>query len=382
MRVSVITTTRHNVGDDFVRDGLLHLIEQVIGPVREKHIHKHLPITARPEFDWYHLGGVARLLDRLDPRLGLRGSRGLDLLPLFPWSDRVLNCDVLIQSGAPVYWSTPDGDCQNNEWWRPLIERRWVPRANGRPFISLAGGTCQHFHSDGSEFAGRTAVLDYVRRFYDLTTLTTVRDELSVEVLRLAGRTAEALPCTSIFAVDRLGIRPRPGEYVALNYMSGGGHFEFGQPIDKAAWERRFTTFVRNLSKREKCVLACHNAKELADARRILPEVPVFFSGDYRSFLEFYAGAKFGVMNRVHGAFALASLGKPAMVIGADSRARMAEMIGLGCSFVNDATEEWLEHQAGVAARRVEDYPAEIAERKTRAKGRYVAALGPALGRE
>ena len=63
----------------------------------------------------------------------------------------------------------------------------------------------------GSEFAGREEVLDHIRRFYDMTALTTVRDELSLKDLGIAGRKGVMLPCTSIFAVDRLGIKASRG---------------------------------------------------------------------------------------------------------------------------------------------------------------------------
>lgn len=377
--VSIITTTHHNVGDDFVREGIVHLLQKVIGQMEIQLVHKHLPVTARPGCDWYHHWGVGEALNRVHPLLGLRGSRALDLLPLFPGSDRMLNCALLVQSGAPIYWTTPAGDCQNNEWWRPLIERRWIPRKDKVPFLNLAGGTCQHYHSDASEFATKPAVLDYVRKFHDLTALTTVRDRLSLEVLRHAGRVSSSLPCSSIFAVDRLSITPEPGQYVVLNYMRGGGHFEFGQSIDAAGWERNFTALVRRLARTEKCVLVCHNDKERAAARNLLPEIATFQSKDYQEYLRFYAGAKYGIMNRVHGAFALASLGKPAVVIGSDSRARMAGMIGLEDVFVNDATPEWLESQVDKLTRRMADFPAEMRERKTAAASQYIEGISRSL---
>jgi hypothetical protein len=53
--------------------------------------------------------------------------------------------------------------------------------------------------------------------------------------------------------------------------------------------------------------------------------------------MKFYSKAKFGILNRVHGAFLLASYGKPSIVIGNDSRAKMCEEIGVESFFVNDA---------------------------------------------
>ncbi len=378
--VTIITTLQHNVGDDFVREGILYLLDRVLGPMRLRMIHKHLPITTRQECSWLHGLGIDRWMDGRRPGSALRATSRLDsMLPLIPWTDKVLRSDVLVQSGAPIYWAIADDDCSKTEWWAPLIERRWSKRAKRGPFLNLAGGTCQHYHSDASEFASRPETLAYIRRYYDLCKLTTIRDRLSTEVLRHAGRQAELLPCTSIFAVDRLGISPLPGEYVVLNFMTGGGHFAFGQPIDGKLWESRFVAFVKRFSVKNRCLLVCHDHKELAAARRLLPGVATFWSPRHEDYLRCYAKARFGIVNRVHAAFALGSLGKPSVVIGADSRALMAGMIGLTSVFVNDATEEWLASSAVRLEQESDRYAMEMATRKESVKARYLELLTGAL---
>lgn len=375
IETAIITTVRHNVGDDFVRDGVLYLLEKALGPLNVALIHKHLPVTVRREMDWFHTTGVSNKLDRIRPGLALRVATALDSLPILPATDRIRKCDLLIQSGAPVYWSNPDGCCSENEWWRPLIERRWNAMRGDKTFISLAGGTCQHYDSDGSEFIDRKPVLDFVRRFYDLTALTTVRDELSLEVLKHAGRSAIKLPCTSLFARNRLNIAPEEGKFIAINYMPGGGHFKFGQPILSDKWEQRFTKFIGRLIKSERCIMICHNEAEVAAACKVAKNVEMFYSDDYRDYLRLYAKAKIGIMNRVHGAFALASFGKPSVVIGADSRARMASMVGLESIFVNDATEDWLEAKVLELQARSKGYAIESYEMRERAEAKYLIAL-------
>lgn len=375
-KVTIITTVQHNVGDDFVREGILHLLQKRFRTVRETLIHKHIPACVRPEFAWLHDMGLDRSIDKLRPDLTKNLTDRVDaVLPIFPWSDRLRNCDVLVQSGAPVYWTHSTGDCSDSEWWGPLIERRWLPTAGVRPFLNLAGGTCQHWGSDGSEFAGKAKLLDFIRRFYDVTALTTVRDELSVRVVALAGRTVTALPCTSIFAVNRLKIDPGVGEYTVLNYMPGGGHWAFGQPIDAKRWESTFRDFARTLATRGRCILACHDLKELKAAKSLLPGFEVFYSKDYTEYLKFYSKARWGIMNRVHGAFALASLGKPAVVVGTDSRAEMAGMIGLRAVFVNDASPQWLNDQAERLESETATFPQEMSRRKTEAEEKYLALL-------
>ena len=379
--VCCITTLGHNVGDDFVREGIIHLLDRAAGPWRVTCVHKHLPITARPVGGLVRACGFDRLLGRIDRELPLRLCGKIDeMLPLMGGSDRILNCDVLVQSGAPVYWTHPGNECQNNEWWQPLLGRRWMPVAAGRPLLNLAAGTAQRWDSDGSEFADCPCTLDYVRRFFDLAALTTVRDDLSTRVLTLAGRSAERLPCTSLFAVDRLGIVPRDGEYVVLNYLRPSLASTFGLPVAAAAWERRFVAFASRLAATTPCILVCHDRHEYALARRLLPAVKRFLSPHHADYLRVYAGASWGIVNRVHAGFALASLGKPVAIVGVDSRARMAGAIGANAVFVDDANERWLAATASRLAGEVNSYPAIIACHKQQTQARYVDLLRGVLG--
>ncbi|HMD61190.1 MAG TPA: hypothetical protein VKG78_07145, partial [Opitutaceae bacterium] len=316
----------------------------------------------------------------IQPDLSLRLTRRLDnLLPVSARTDRVRKADILVQSGGPIYWLNPDGNCARTEWWEPLIERRWIPHTQGRPFLNLAGGTCQRYDSDASEFARNPEVLEHVRRFFDLTALTTLRDELSVKVLGHAGREGALLPCTSLFAVDQLGIAPSAGEFIVLNYMPAGGHYVFDKPIDEAAWERRFAGFARKLAARDRVVLACHNARELSAAQRMLPEIEVFHSDNHADYLRFYSRARWGILNRVHGCFALASLGKPSAVIGSDSRARMVQQLGLPDVFVNEATDEWLDRVALDLEQRITDFPRHMKALKESTAVRYKDLIRRAL---
>jgi hypothetical protein len=379
-KISVITTVDHNIGDDFVRDGILHLIGQVLDEMEVEVVHKHLPITARPGFAWLHERGFDRLIDRIAPDLTLRVTRRLDsALPLGRSSDRIAGADILVQSGGPIYWTSPEGDCAHTEWWHPLVERRWLPFAHGRPFLNLAGGTCQPYESDGAEFDARPDVLGHIRRFFDLTALTTVRDQLSVEVLRRAGREGELLPCSSLFAVDQLKIRPEAGDYIVLNYMPAGGHFTLGQPIDAEAWEEHFTSFAIALARKERVVLVCHNQKEHDAARRLLPGLEIFRAGDYREYLRFYSRARWGILNRVHGCFALASLGKPSAVVGSDSRAKMVGQLGLPETFVNKASGEWLEQVAAELESSCTGFPGRMERLKSGTSQRYRTLIRSAI---
>ncbi|HVY06902.1 MAG TPA: polysaccharide pyruvyl transferase family protein [Burkholderiales bacterium] len=364
---TVITTVRHNIGDDFVREGLLFLLDSVDALRRVELVHKHSPVTAT--YGWESVRQL-RWSRRIEPVLRTLHVR-----------NRVGEADLLLQSGAPVYWCHPGGPhCADNEWFDPLIRKRFLPDRRGRRFISVAGGSCQRYGSDGSEIEQCPRCRAYIREFFDSCDLTLLRDDLARKMLNRAGRDADVLPCTSIFARDRMKIVPRKGEYIVLNFMESGGHYTFGQDIDAGRWRRQFVALAREAAKAGRVVIACHTPGEEKLAGELLPDVERFLvPNEHVAFMEFYAGAAWGVMNRVHGAFMMASLGKPAVVIGNDSRARMIENLGLPSHYVEDVEEVGVTRLIDEARSRCATYPEQIEairkDARTRYEGRIAAAL-------
>lgn len=317
-RVCIISTLHHNVGDDFVREGILWLLRRAAPEVdfEVRAVHKHCPITARGA-PWDDLDRATRRWPRVNRLLSL-----LDRLPLNRHADAVLGADLVIQSGAPVYWNNRFSKCARTEWFGPLIERRWA-RMNPRvPLMNLGAGSCLAAGSDGSEISGDAECRAFVRRFCELASLTTVRDPLALRIVRDCGGDATLLPCPSIFAARSAGIAPMREGHVALNYMRGAGHYDLAGagPGVIAEWEAVFTRQARRLAKDHACVLVCHDARELAEARRLLPEIPSFFSSDWRDYLKIYSGCRAALLNRVHGAMVAAAAGAPVVLVGNDTR--------------------------------------------------------------
>ncbi|MBT8115199.1 MAG: polysaccharide pyruvyl transferase family protein [Arenicella sp.] len=334
MKISFITTVDHNVGDDFVREGLKYLLRQRFADreIEFRNIHKHSPITCRDGFERIRNLRASNILDRLIP---------------FSWtSDKVRSADILVQSGAPVYWchTAENNHCYNNEWYRPLVRKRLMQKGINTLFTNFAAGTCQTYHSDGSEYC--SDCLQYMRDLHKLCVVSSVRDQLSHDVYRGLGVDVPVLPCSSIFAVDEHRIESTQGEYVAVNFMPRGAHYMLGQNIDLRRWEKEFKNFYTELKQREKVVFACHNDAEVSAARNVDSQAEIFYApDDYVAYMNFYSAAKLGIVNRVHAAFMMASMGKPSVVIGNDSRARMVSEIGLEHFFVNDANQSLLLNQ-------------------------------------
>jgi hypothetical protein len=245
------------------------------------------------------------------------------------------------------------------------------------PFLNLAAGTCQPYHSDGREFLADESAARYVRDLHDRSVLTTVRDQLSRRILRSLDRDALLIPCPSIFAAEGLGIEVGPARYVALNFMPRGGHYDLGQRLERDRWLETFRSFFHEVRDRMPCLLVCHDRLELAAARSIDSRARVFFSRNHCDYLRVYAHAAAGVVNRVHGAFAMAGFGRPSFVVGNDTRSHMADEVGLRHAYVEDVDAERLTKELERCLGEADQYAARSSNIKQAARRAYHEALAP-----
>lgn len=371
MKAAIISTVRHNIGDDFVREGIVSLLQETLARERLGKalevdvIHKHSPGTTVYGLEQIRSLRLSRLVEPV--------ARALRL------PDRIGRADLLVQSGAPIYWCHENGSrCERNEWFDPLVRKRFLPNRRGRRFFNLAGGSCQRYHSDATETVRFPDTLAYMAEFFDACDLTTLRDVHAQRMLQVAGRDAEVLPCTSIYARDQLRIKPEAGEYIVLNFMEHGGHFTFGQAIDKERWRETFRRIYALTSRMGRVVAACHSSAERDLVREVVPDIEAFIvPDDHVEFMRFYARARFGIVNRVHAGFMLASFGKPVAVVGSDTRALMIANLGLPSYFVEDVADPALivEQTAAREAR----YRDEIEHIRTTKRERYIHLLAEAL---
>ena len=365
MKIAIITTVNHNVGDDFVREGIKYLIKKKFNneKILFQNIHKHSPITSRYGYEKIRNLRVSNTLDKIIPK---------------SWSaDRVFEADILIQSGAPVYWCHDEHHCYSNEWYQPIIKNRFLKNKNKNKnvkLINFAAGSCQVYHSEGSEFCKKCN--NYIKEFYNLCDVTTVRDTLSQRIFKEIDVHVPVIPCSSIFAIDEHSLKNNEGEYVVVNYMKGGAHYTFGQKIDFEKWENQFKKFYFNLKAKEKVIISCHNKIEVDEALKLDPKAQIFYEKDnYLAYMKFYSAAKFGIMNRVHGAFLMASYGKPSILIGNDSRAKMIKEIGLKHYFVNEVDYKLLNKEYEYLKNGADNFKERFKKIKHKAFNDYMDAL-------
>jgi hypothetical protein len=126
--------------------------------------------------------------------------------------------------------------------------------------------------------------------------------------------------------------------------MRAGGHYRFGLPEDAVdRWEAVFREFWGWCQARFPVIISCHDRSELRSAKRLVPRAQKFYSPNAREYLELYSKARFYVGSRVHAAMAVASFGRPAHVIGNDTRSEMVDTVGLERTFAQSITVEKLQ---------------------------------------
>lgn len=360
-KITFITTVNHNVGDDFVREGLKHLLKNYFKgeDIAFENVHKHSPITSRYGFEKIRKLRLSMILD--------------NLIPLNFTQDRILNADLLVQSGAPVYWCHKKSHCCLNEWYTPLIKKRFLRNKHAK-FLNLAAGSFQGYNSKGDEFCEQCN--KYIKEMFDFSVVTTVRDKISQNILNRLNLSAELIPCSSIFAADEFSVKKREGEYIVVNYMEGAGHqYSFRQKIDLEKWRRKFSEFYFKIKQNDQVVFACHDKKEIQWANEIDPQAKIFFSEDFYEYIKFYSKAKMGIMNRVHGAYLIAAFGRPSLIVGSDSRAKMAEEIGLESVFVDEVDLDVLLGKYESLIKGVEKYSDRFYSMKQQAFFKYMEQI-------
>lgn len=327
MKVGFITTIDTNIGDDFIRQGIVNILKAAYPSVKFEFIcvNKHFPYTAYPAWHPLHhfpsmkrIRGVNRIQRILKKPLARLGGSKFD------------RCDLIIQSGAPVLWP----DCERCEWNIPIWQEIVGRLHNKIPVFNLAAGSCYPWEKQSAKFSSEEEK-QYARTIGSYCQLTTTRDSLAFKLFDEAGVQNSLFPCTAFF-VDSNFSNEHKKEYILINYMSGGGHFDWGQQIDRMEWEKTLKHVIRNLKKNNDVRFICHDEKEVQLAKELDPSLKIHFPKTISEYLDCIRVAKLGINNRMHASVAMGSVGVPSVSVCTDTRLLMLHNIGLPISYVKD----------------------------------------------
>ncbi len=357
--IGLVSTLGVNIGDELIREGILHLLTKRLGNQSWETIviNKHQPWTITP---WWHP-------ERLEPVVSrLRGLRRWLLPALLKmsdqmWRSRLDACDAIIQCGMPVFWM----GCATSPWTRAVWRNTLIPQAANRPVLNLAAGSCFGWGNLPKAPEALGADGDFIRQVTQACTLSTARDTLTESIFQWSGQTVPLLPCAALLAARHRGaagsaavkdISQADGR-ILVNYMRGAGHYDLDGRGDPAAWEDGFRKVLQDLRRMGKVAFLCHNTSERFDAERLkLPDEPCILPEKVEEYGQAVAGARAALCNRLHASVVLAGMGIPSVAVGNDSRLLMVRELGLTAHSVGEVSCETLssEMEAVLNARATE----------------------------
>lgn len=338
MKIGLITTLDTNIGDDFIREGICRVLEEIFKSkgIEFVSINKHRPYTAYPAWHPIHLGDIADILPVGKDFVRRTADDLFSTMGLSRFDD----CDLIVQCGAPVFWP----NCSQNEWARPLW-KDIIGRLHERiPVINLAAGSCYPWARQPSKI-DTPEDEKYLKAILSYCRLTTVRDHLSQELCKTLGREVPLIPCSALLAGKGRKVQNTQSGCILINYMIGGGHYAWDQEIDNRKWENTVKTLIARLSKQHKLAFLCHDEQEFYLTKKLAPELPVFFPKSPQEYLDCVSESMFAICNRMHASVALAGLGISSIAICTDTRLLMVSQIGLTTHYVKDVNADVLEDE-------------------------------------
>lgn len=345
-KISFITTTGVNVGDEFIREGICSFLDEIFPNWTPYYINKHDRTTL-----YRHIYDEPASI-----------------------GDKIVNADIVIQAGAPVYWKLGNSTSYNVEWADELWFKRIFRLGPEKPILNIAAGACQPYPDFAKTFLDDPACVDFALNAARACRWTSVRDPLASQILYALNIEHEPLPCSAFHAARRVPpIKPEEN-LVGVNLMPLGGHFRLREDVSESIWLSVVTKVLAEIRKDHRVLFIAHDHQEKKFMERLLESgEEIFHSSDYRMYMKNYASCSYVLANRVHGGVCAAGFGRPAIIVGNDTRLQIADFIGLPSLYVGSVTsEELIElfHKA-VSCRRLEEERLLTLREESAARYRY-----------
>lgn len=304
-KIGFLTSRRVNVGDEFIREGIRAILDELSVVYTPLYVHK----------------------------LSETSLHTLDDDETFIVNDKYWDSDLFIQSGAPVYWHLLNGQSTslNSVWHQWMWAERILKNKEGRPvFINLGAGSCQPWGDMGDAFLHDADCVQFARAASDRASLTTVRDPVADHLLNVLQLPHEALPCPAFLAACRHHINAQVNRTIGVNLMALGGHYDLRGNFDSALWQNQCFALITELRKTGKLLFIAHDQPEAEFMTNFaVPGERIFLSGDWHDYFDVYAACHIVVANRVHGAVCATGFGVPSIILGNDTRSMIGDYIGI-----------------------------------------------------
>ena len=348
--ILISTTRQWNPGDEFIMQGALNIMDEIMGKNYNPIIFNRNP-DVRGGDNFRNLTRKYSFTYKWDS-CSFKGKGGLHELFRIghydnSWKDDMNpnNIDIALFAGSP-------------EWYGTRLRQMFqVIDANNIPtfFLGLGAGDSVNFKDSDS----------IVHRVLRSAKLITTRDQSTENLLHEYG--AIYIPCPALLAagtnrivkdVREIGLIYATDKTLKGNNVSTEMH-------------KYILSLYPELMKRYHCSLVCHYIDELDQARKEFPDVEIYYSYDSKDYSEIYNNFDLVVGGRVHGIGMSASLGIPGIMIKHDSRSSttdgfLAESVAVGTEI--QEVIRLIDKQS----LRIEEYSAKLIEHKNNVMTQYI----------
>ncbi len=344
VRVGVLGHWGKNIGHDIMTLGVECILKEAFGGKYEsERIEQHQPFDIYPQ--WHPLRHIAPLRHGQGGRIAIPIKRLLNRRDVSAWlwrSSWIGNLDLGIVCGGPLI--TPHASKGDLELMFHHMHGSFASK--GRPVLNLSVGSCYPWEK-ASSAAIDDGNREFLKRVFEYSRVTTVRDELAQRLCAEIGERCE-LVCDTGFAAGRAFAELARGRmeprYVVINYQRYGANEDWGQNVDPLAWKDTLADLIRRISRRYPIIFVCHNEFESRLAKELDPTIQRHRPRTMEEYAQIVSGAIAGISSRIHVAIPHASVGVPMIGIGTDTRLGTLKTIGLPCFYVKEADAEVLEY--------------------------------------
>ncbi|MDA3874062.1 MAG: polysaccharide pyruvyl transferase family protein [Kiritimatiellae bacterium] len=369
LKIGILSTLNTNIGDEFIRDGILSVIQDILQPdACELTVYnKHQPWTFYPS---YHPARLAGVVDSVFHR-GWR--KGLNFLSHIP-GNLFCSSDLILQSGTPIIWENASKSEWATPFWRNVVFKNYTQI----PVLNIGGGSCYAWSKPPDTLNGDDR--EFACRMVQNSVLTTCREPLAAKLLSEAsGEKIAAMECPG-FLAGQVHESPKPSDgRILVNAMPIGGHFDYMKQVDPDAWRKTLDEQIQEL-KNEFCVeFVCHNENEVAFVSSHWPTFTRHHPREPSEYFRICVGAHAAIVNRLHAAVGLSGLGIPCIAMGTDTRLLMTRQIGIPSLFVPEVTHEQLSAELQKLLADRENESQRLLENRATVFERYRALLHPHL---
>jgi hypothetical protein len=123
------------------------------------------------------------------------------------------------------------------------------------------------------------------------------------------------IPCSALLAAGGASSAGPGNETILINYMRGGGHYEWDQGIEDNAWRETAKRLIGRLRRRHKLAFLCHNQAEYQSAQELDSTLPRMWPKTPREYFDQASGCAVALCNRMHASVGLAGMGIPSVCV-------------------------------------------------------------------